>query len=74
MPALPSQDWPGKRDLASVALTDDALTAADCVVIVTDHKSFDREHIRKKAKLIVDSRNAIKGSYPHVFKLGAPTT
>jgi len=72
VPLLPAHDWPGKRDLTSVALTDDALKAADCVVIVTDHKKFDCDHIRKTAKLIVDSRNAIKGSFAHVFKLGAP--
>ena len=72
VPLLPAHDWPGKRDLKSVALTDDALKAADCVVIVTDHKKFDCDHIRKTAKLIVDSRNAIKGSFAHVFKLGAP--
>jgi hypothetical protein len=27
----------------------------------------------KSAKLIVDTRNAIAGEHPHVFKLGAPS-
>jgi len=72
VPTLPAREWRGDRDLASVALTPAELSAADCVVIVTDHRAFDRDVITKAAKLIVDSRNAIKGTHPHVFKLGAP--
>jgi UDP-N-acetyl-D-glucosamine dehydrogenase len=34
---------------------------ADCVVIVTDHKKFDYCSIVTKSKLIVDTRNALKG-------------
>jgi UDP-N-acetyl-D-glucosamine dehydrogenase len=34
---------------------------ADCVVIVTDHKNFDYARIVESAKLIVDTRNALKG-------------
>jgi UDP-N-acetyl-D-glucosamine dehydrogenase len=34
---------------------------ADCVVIVTDHKNFDYRRIVEGAKLIVDTRNALKG-------------
>jgi UDP-N-acetyl-D-glucosamine dehydrogenase len=34
---------------------------ADCVVIVTDHKSFDYEGLVGTARLIVDTRNALKG-------------
>jgi UDP-N-acetyl-D-glucosamine dehydrogenase len=33
---------------------------ADCVVIVTDHKNFDYARIVERAKLIVDTRNALK--------------
>ena len=33
----------------------------DCVVIVTDHSQYDHESIVKKAKLVVDTRNATKG-------------
>jgi UDP-N-acetyl-D-glucosamine dehydrogenase len=35
---------------------------ADCVVIVTDHKSFDYPGLVKRARLIVDTRNALKGN------------
>jgi UDP-N-acetyl-D-glucosamine dehydrogenase len=34
---------------------------ADCVVIVTDHKAFDYRLVVDRAKLIVDTRNALKG-------------
>ncbi|HEX5431616.1 MAG TPA: nucleotide sugar dehydrogenase [Bryobacteraceae bacterium] len=36
------------------------IEAADCVVIVTDHKSFDYAELVRSARLIVDTRNALK--------------
>jgi UDP-N-acetyl-D-glucosamine dehydrogenase len=42
---------------------EDAVTmsgTADCVVVVTDHSSFDYAGIVRDAKLIVDTRNALK--------------
>jgi UDP-N-acetyl-D-glucosamine dehydrogenase len=35
--------------------------SADCVVIVTDHAAFDYQSVVRDAKLIVDTRNALKG-------------
>ena len=46
-------------EMKASAVTD--ATAADCVVIVTDHKSFDYPALVKSVKLIVDTRNALKG-------------
>jgi UDP-N-acetyl-D-glucosamine dehydrogenase len=69
---LPAREWRGDRELRSTPLTAATIGAADCVVVVTDHKVFDFPAITRGAKLIVDSRNAIKGAHPHVFKLGAP--
>jgi UDP-N-acetyl-D-glucosamine dehydrogenase len=69
---LPAREWPGSIDLKSVELTPETLAAADCVVIVTDHKVFDYELITRHAKLVVDSRNAIKRGHAHVYKIGAP--
>jgi UDP-N-acetyl-D-glucosamine dehydrogenase len=40
-----------------------ASSAADCVVVVTDHAAFDYASIAKNACLIVDTRNALK-NYP----------
>ncbi len=37
------------------------LRKADCVVIVTDHDSFDWRLVSKESKAIVDARNALKG-------------
>ncbi len=41
---------------------DQGAAAADCVVIVTDHKGFDYTRIVERAKLIVDTRNAVKAN------------
>jgi UDP-N-acetyl-D-glucosamine dehydrogenase len=38
---------------------DSAIAAADCVVIVTNHSAFDYADVVSKAKLIVDTRNAL---------------
>lgn len=46
--------------LESVPLTDGVLSAADCVLILTDHSSVDYERVAEQAKLIVDTRNATK--------------
>jgi UDP-N-acetyl-D-glucosamine dehydrogenase len=40
---------------------DQGVSQADCVVIVTDHKKFDYTALVKNARLIVDTRNALKG-------------
>lgn len=46
--------------LESVALTDQALGAADCVLILTDHSAVDYDRVVEKAKIVVDTRNATK--------------
>ena len=46
------------------------LTEADCVLIVTDHKAFDYKSLPARAKLIVDTRNALKGiQAPNIVRL-----
>lgn len=47
--------------LNSIALTDDALNSADCVIIVTDHSTIDYKRVCSLAPLIVDTRNALNG-------------
>ena len=37
------------------------LRKADCVVIVTNHAAFDYKMVAREAKVIVDTRNALKG-------------
>jgi UDP-N-acetyl-D-glucosamine dehydrogenase len=41
-----------------------AAAEADCVVVVTDHSAFDYRGVVNSAKLIVDTRNALKNSHP----------
>ena len=43
------------------AVPEAAAGEADCVVIVTDHKGFDYKGLVERARLIVDTRNALKG-------------
>jgi UDP-N-acetyl-D-glucosamine dehydrogenase len=50
----------GARELASVALGPEALAAADCVVIHTDHDAFDYRAIVEPARLVFDTRNATR--------------
>ena len=47
--------------LNSVALTNEELQSADCVIIVTDHSDIDYKHICSLVPLIVDTRNALNG-------------
>jgi UDP-N-acetyl-D-glucosamine dehydrogenase len=37
------------------------LRKADCVVVVTDHAAFDYALIARESKVVVDTRNALKG-------------
>jgi UDP-N-acetyl-D-glucosamine dehydrogenase len=48
-------------DLHTQPLTAESLRAADCVVIATDHTSFDWDLVSANARLVVDTRNALKG-------------
>ncbi|MGI9041990.1 MAG: nucleotide sugar dehydrogenase [Gemmatimonadales bacterium] len=47
------------REFRSVPLTPDTVSSADCVMVVTDHTSVDYRMIRRNAKLVVDTRNAM---------------
>ncbi|MBI4821076.1 MAG: nucleotide sugar dehydrogenase [Deltaproteobacteria bacterium] len=46
--------------LGSVTLTAEHIASHDCVLILTDHDSVDYELVSQHAKLIVDTRNAMK--------------
>ncbi|MFA5038093.1 MAG: nucleotide sugar dehydrogenase [Candidatus Omnitrophota bacterium] len=55
--------------MKAVKPTPEALKKADCVVIITDHDAFDYQAVVKNARLIVDTRNAIKSPSGKVVKL-----
>jgi UDP-N-acetyl-D-glucosamine dehydrogenase len=47
------------HEYRSVPLTQPAVGAADCVMIVTDHSAFDYRMVARHARLVVDTRNAM---------------
>jgi UDP-N-acetyl-D-glucosamine dehydrogenase len=72
VPEVHGREWPGRRDIKAVAVERGVYGRYDCVVIVTDHKSFDYAAMVAESDVIVDTRNAIKQPSPNVFRLGAP--
>jgi len=48
----------GDRTYESVALTDERLSVADCVLLVTDHSALNVERLATQASLLFDTRNA----------------
>ena len=72
VPEVHGREWSGRFDIRAVNAGRGSYAKYDCVVIVTDHKTTDYEALAAEADLIVDTRNAIKKPYPHVFRLGAP--
>jgi UDP-N-acetyl-D-glucosamine dehydrogenase len=62
--------------MASTPLTEENLRLADCVVVLTDHSSFDVPWIVSCSRLVVDSRNSTRGLEgrfgERILKLGAP--
>jgi UDP-N-acetyl-D-glucosamine dehydrogenase len=65
---------PDERWLESVDLSDEALAAADCVVIVAGHQAIDYAQVMQQARTVVDTVNATHGlSGPaRVLRVGAP--
>jgi UDP-N-acetyl-D-glucosamine dehydrogenase len=62
----------GSKAFKSVETTDAFIRSVDCVVIATDHTSYDYARIAKAAKMIVDTRNAMKGMRgANIITLGA---
>ncbi len=58
-PHVPTALVDGKT-FSSVKLTPRALKSADCVLITTDHSSYDYEAIVRYSKCVIDARNATK--------------
>lgn len=58
-PYVPSFSEDGHQAV-SVPLTKEVLAAADCVVIVTDHANVDYGLVRREARRVVDTRNALR--------------
>jgi UDP-N-acetyl-D-glucosamine dehydrogenase len=61
--------------LLSQPLSEETLRKANCVVIVTGHRSVDYSFVVRHAPVVVDSCNAtagVNGNKQHVIRLGAP--
>ncbi len=59
-------------DMKASPLNEQLLKSSDCVVIVTDHSSFNYQWVVDKASLVVDTRNATRNvidSKKKIFKL-----
>jgi UDP-N-acetyl-D-glucosamine dehydrogenase len=59
-PYVPELTLDGVK-FVSTPLTREELGAADCVVVVTDHRTFDYPLIAQASPLVVDVRNALHG-------------
>ncbi len=55
--------------MRSVDLTPKTLGSYDCVLIATDHSSYDYDSIAEHAKLVVDTRNATRRVTRHRDKI-----
>jgi UDP-N-acetyl-D-glucosamine dehydrogenase len=55
-------------DLSSIDINASVLSGYDCVLLATDHDSFDYELIKNNAKLIVDSRGKFLEPESHIIK------
>ncbi len=60
IPALPAMRRYPHLSMTSQELTPDFLHRQDCVVIVTDHSTYDWSWIVENSSLVIDTRNATK--------------
>jgi UDP-N-acetyl-D-glucosamine dehydrogenase len=60
IPVLPSMRHYDVPRLASEDLTAEYLASQDCVLIATDHSTYDWDLITKHARIVVDTRNATR--------------
>ena len=69
-PHIPSITLTNPGTISSVPLTDEVLSAVDCVVLATDHSDIDYQRLLDKAPLIIDTRNRLRGNTnSHVVRL-----
>jgi UDP-N-acetyl-D-glucosamine dehydrogenase len=66
VPALP-KTRKGTFELKSVPLTEENLSGYDAVVLLTDHRAFDKGFIKKHSRLVIDTRGAVAAG-PNVVK------
>ncbi len=67
-PHVPELELDGQR-LKHVDLSDDALTSADVVVIITEHEAVDYDRVVALAGRVYDTRNATRNVSEHREKI-----
>ena len=72
VPKLSGKLWPDGINLEHVDIATASVGSIDCIVVVTDHSTFDYDQFQRAAKVVVDTRNAIKNPGPNVTRLGGP--
>jgi UDP-N-acetyl-D-glucosamine dehydrogenase len=66
-PHVPSLKLDG---FTAEAVPETCASEADCVLIITDHSAFDYRGLLERSRLIVDTRNALKGfTSPKIVRL-----
>ncbi|MEE8451806.1 MAG: nucleotide sugar dehydrogenase, partial [Thermoguttaceae bacterium] len=60
VPKLPRLRRHELSHMESVELTPEFLASQDCILIATDHSSYDCDEIVRHAQLVIDTRNATK--------------
>jgi UDP-N-acetyl-D-glucosamine dehydrogenase len=68
-PALHKMRHYDFSNMKSVVLSPERLASYDCVLIATDHSSYDYEEIVRNSKLVVDTRNATRHVKQHREKV-----
>ncbi len=66
-PHIPALDLDGEP-YTSVQWSAEEVEAADCIVLLTAHREFLEQPMWDRAKVIVDTRNAVPDA-PHVVKI-----
>jgi UDP-N-acetyl-D-glucosamine dehydrogenase len=74
VPSINIERVSGGSAMKSVPYTRELVATADCVVVLTDHSAFDYGELVAAARLIVDTRNAVKVAASKVAKLGVPSS
>ncbi len=68
-PHIPNNSTNAGNTFTSADLSAKALKKADCVILTTNHDTFNVDFIQKHAKMIVDMRNMIEEASDVVYKL-----
>ena len=72
VPEVHGREWSGRFDIKAVNVGRGSFGQYDCVVVITDHKSFDYDAMVAESDVVVATRHALNTPAKNVFTLGAP--